>query len=749
MKNTKSQASFEYMLVIGIMFFGVIGAVSFLLGYLNFTEKEVSSEKINEVSELINKHSTEAFYSTGIYKKELSYQIPKEVNNIYTYRNTENTSSFIVFETKNQNFTYALNTVVCANFSEGISSGRIIIEKGFNNNHVSFCTSVNTGEKCSCSFFKDCILDGKIIGHGLNDSFFEFNEVSYGGNCDSLGLRSCNDGVLGGNESYKFSSCVVLEPLDCIGPNDDLINHGSSKLYYESEIVPFGETCQNETRNCYNGSLSGSYTKLTCEITPQDITPDFFNFENIDSSLLDDFVYSEIITPSNYDGPLEVNITGDGNPKLKINSGDWITEGFMYLGDTLQLRLTSPTEENTTYSSILTLGNYSTTWNVRTGFSCNLPWGEIINHSENVTAFNNSSVPCGSLCINETRTCDDGVLNGSFTNQSCSVVICESCTSPCGNTVIHGETDTCYERCSTSSETRTCDDGSWNSSFSSGYTYSEENQNCNSCTLPWGGTISHGQSTTAYHSSSVPCGSSCTSQTRTCNDGTLSGSYDYQSCSVQACASCSSQTFSWGSGCSASISATNHGNTRTISNTVSGYTGSARYRCNDGSWTQEWETCSVSCTPQTCSSLGYSCGSHPDGCGGTLNCGGCNSGYYCESGICKTCTYTCNTWGRWCYTDPFNYPYGDESKADYVYKSSYIVCTSPYTAGGYGRKCESWDSPCSCSNKCTQWGRYCYTSADGSSAELVFSSDYVVCTAPDYPYGGFQRACNTYTLSCS
>lgn len=49
------------------------------------------------------------------------------------------------------------------------------------------------------------------------------------------------------------------------------------------------------------------------------------------------------------------------------------------------------------------------------------------------------------------------------------------------------------------------------------------------CTTPWGASVAHGNSVTAYKSSSA---STCTSQTRTCDNGTLSGSYAYQSCSV-------------------------------------------------------------------------------------------------------------------------------------------------------------------------------------------------------------------------
>lgn len=52
-----------------------------------------------------------------------------------------------------------------------------------------------------------------------------------------------------------------------------------------------------------------------------------------------------------------------------------------------------------------------------------------------------------------------------------------------------------------------------------------------SCSLPWGGTIGDGQSTTAYQ---VDVSSNCpgVAQTRTCSSGTLSGSYTFQSCSA-------------------------------------------------------------------------------------------------------------------------------------------------------------------------------------------------------------------------
>ena len=42
----------------------------------------------------------------------------------------------------------------------------------------------------------------------------------------------------------------------------------------------------------------------------------------------------------------------------------------------------------------------------------------------------------------------------------------------------------------------------------------------------------------------------------------------------------------------------------------------------------------IVCVPHTCASLGYNCGSWDDGCGGTVDCGPCGSGYTCTAGTC-------------------------------------------------------------------------------------------------------------------
>ncbi|MCK5043684.1 hypothetical protein KAR52_01615 [Candidatus Pacearchaeota archaeon] len=47
-----------------------------------------------------------------------------------------------------------------------------------------------------------------------------------------------------------------------------------------------------------------------------------------------------------------------------------------------------------------------------------------------------------------------------------------------------------------------------------------------------------------------------------------------------------------------------------------------------------------SCSPHTCTSLGYSCGTWSDGCGGTIYCGACASGETCPAGTCVTTAVT-------------------------------------------------------------------------------------------------------------
>ena len=202
---------------------------------------------------------------------------------------------------------------------------------------------------------------------------------------------------------------------------------------------------------------------------------------------------------------------------------------------------------------------------------------------------------CGEECASETRHCSYGELDGQYTNETCTEV-CHDCDAETLSWSAHGcqawfpptthgesVTRSNEETGRTGEATYQCDDGDW--------VYQSSTCSGASCDLPWGGSIDHGQSVTAYQSSSVACGEGCVSELRSCSYGNLTGSYTNQSC-TEICQSCSTETLSWGAdGCEATFGAAAHGEVHTEQNTTSGRIGEATYSCHDGSWNFNSGTC--------------------------------------------------------------------------------------------------------------------------------------------------------------
>ena len=178
------------------------------------------------------------------------------------------------------------------------------------------------------------------------------------------------------------------------------------------------------------------------------------------------------------------------------------------------------------------------TVNENTQDTCTLD-GQTITHGNAVMAYQSASVAFGNTCISESRTCNNGTLSGSYTNSSCTVSEGASCTLD-GQTITHGNAVTAYQFDSVAfgntciSESRTCNNGT----LSGSYIFTD----CTvapaaACTLN-GQNIASGFSTIAYQSANVALGSICTFETRTCSNGSLSGSFTYSSCTIQADTPC-------------------------------------------------------------------------------------------------------------------------------------------------------------------------------------------------------------------
>lgn len=139
------------------------------------------------------------------------------------------------------------------------------------------------------------------------------------------------------------------------------------------------------------------------------------------------------------------------------------------------------------------------------------------------------------------------------------------------------------------------------------------------CTAPWGSTVTHGTSVTAFQAATVPYGQSCVSQTRTCTNGTLSGTYQHQSCAV-------------GPACSLSVSPTSvvQGQSSTLS-----WTSQNATSCTGGNFATGSATAgSVSVAPSLTTAYSASC----TGPGGTAQCTGTTLTVTCTPQTAYSCS---------------------------------------------------------------------------------------------------------------
>jgi len=166
---------------------------------------------------------------------------------------------------------------------------------------------------------------------------------------------------------------------------------------------------------------------------------------------------------------------------------------------------------------------------------CIAPDGSTIPPDGSITTYQSSVVPYGSSCVAQDRICNNGNLSGSYTAMSCFTGTPAACALPWGGSIAHGQSVTAYQSnlvspggsCAPYAQTRTCNNGM----LSGSYQYSACSVQPTACSLPWGGSLNNSQSVTAYAAQLVEWDSSCAAESRTCSGGALSGSYVYGSCS--------------------------------------------------------------------------------------------------------------------------------------------------------------------------------------------------------------------------
>src|SRR5271165_270144 len=204
--------------------------------------------------------------------------------------------------------------------------------------------------------------------------------------------------------------------------------------------------------------------------------------------------------------------------------------------------------------------------------SCTLPWGGLLANGLSGTSYAVASVAYGSTCTADTDTCTAGVLSNGDQYGVCTVLGPGSCTLPWGGAINSGSTSPAYSTGAVSSpascpaaNTISCTNGTLSCSTGS-VAANCEYEACSvitgACNLPWGGFIESGQNVTAYQAATEAwnAGGSCvSSQTRTCTDGTLSGTYTFQACTLNPAATCTLSASQGG----ATLNGATPGNTQT------------------------------------------------------------------------------------------------------------------------------------------------------------------------------------------
>lgn len=159
--------------------------------------------------------------------------------------------------------------------------------------------------------------------------------------------------------------------------------------------------------------------------------------------------------------------------------------------------------------------------------------GKTIAHGQSVSAYLSSSTTFGQSCTMQSRTCQNGVLSGSYAYPSCSVGQPAACVFD-GRAIPHGGTIVGYASSSVTygqscnAQTRVCNNGVLSGSYAYGSCSPGQPASC----LIGGKTVPHGSSIVTYAANVVPVGTSCQSQSRVCNNGQLSGTYANTTCSV-------------------------------------------------------------------------------------------------------------------------------------------------------------------------------------------------------------------------
>ena len=396
---------------------------------------------------------------------------------------------------------------------------------------------------CAVRPERACLFNGVTIPSNGQVVAYTTSSVPYGQKCVPNN-RVCKDGVLNG--TGEFSTCTVNKPLSCIFNNRTLA-HEEEVTAYLAANVPFGQTCQSESRKCNNGALSGSYQASSCTVTPP--AGCTFNGKNLaHGGVVEAFFTANVpygqTCRSETRACVNGTLTGSAPhpacaPEAPANcnfNGQTVAHGASvnaFAANSVAFGQTCASQTRTCNNGTLS-GSYPAPSCVVGPASDCMFNGRTVAHNTSVNAFTTATVPFGGTCAQQTRTCYNGNLSGNAAFGACTVTPPANCQLN-GQTIAHGAFVDMFAApsvpygASCASERRSCHNGQLSGTYASPACQPQPPAACT-----FGGTqVAHGQSVSAYSTATVPYGQTCTGETRTCANGALSGSFGHTSCQVE------------------------------------------------------------------------------------------------------------------------------------------------------------------------------------------------------------------------
>lgn len=264
------------------------------------------------------------------------------------------------------------------------------------------------------------------------------------------------------------------------------------------------------------------------------------NFTPVTNAMLGASHQSNTVTFGILPAPLAVTINNGG--RLSINGGGPVVSGIIASNDTLTLSGTAPTVPETERVYTVTVGAVTRHWRIITrdayigkltitpshtgAMTVNGPGNPAYGATIGFIVSNEGERPVGPLSAASLSNTTHFAFHsgGAYVGDDCAGKILQGTIGGPDNCVIDvrpkATADTpYYEGTLTIADADMSVEASMSGS-ATGW----------GCHVPWGGYIANGASVTAF---ATACSLlSCTSQTRQCTDGVLSGSFQYQTCNV-------------------------------------------------------------------------------------------------------------------------------------------------------------------------------------------------------------------------